>query len=73
MPPAQPEPAWEAWADANVGHVCDNMDVEVNQGQPEQEVVQQQASVSISFSRIIVDSEDMIRAEGPVQYMEMQQ
>ena len=42
------------------------MDVEVIQGQPQQEEVQQQASVSITFSGTIVDSEDMFRAEGPV-------
>ena len=73
MPPAQPEPAWEAWADGNAGHVGDNMDVEMDQAQPEQEVVQQQASVSVSFFGTTVESKDVTRAQGPMQYIEIQQ
>ena len=47
------------------------MDVEMDQAQLEQKVVQQQASVLVSFSGTTVDSEDVARAQGPVQFMEI--
>ncbi|CAM0951808.1 unnamed protein product [Alopecurus aequalis] len=72
MPPAQPDQAWEAWPQGNADQVGDNIDLEVEQAQQNQEV-QHQASVSASFSGATVDSEDVVRAQGPVQYMDAQQ
>ena len=45
-PPPQPDQGWGMWPEVNVG---DNMDAEVNQEQPQQEDVQEQASISANF------------------------
>ena len=48
------------------------MDVEVNQERPEQEDVQEQASISANFSGASVDTMNVVQAKGPEQYIKVQ-